>query len=387
VPKDIEPRRSSRRSSLAPITGSVPPPPLGGSRRFVTMLAAITFGVGALAVALRPRVGTLVVTVATQDGAPAKNVSVRIDGVTRCSASPCEVLDLEPGAHLVSAAAAGFPLTAERAVSVEAGKSAAEHVGLLPAADTEMSGLSVAAEGEGLHVFVDGRDLGSPPVSLHDVQPGSHTVRVSGETGLYEPYEQTLQLDRGEVRSLGPVRLHLLKGRLSLSAGDGADGAKIEVDGHPVTSLPTHLDLSPDEAHEVTATRPGFSAFEQQVVFDGSAERGVVVSLSPASGVTYAGARAVARNTPARISSSAARAAMIPSSSPATASGVATLDLNSIPRANVVVNGRPLGTTPLIGVHVPPGTQTIVFVHPTLGRKIASATVAAGSRKAAFVRF
>src|SRR6185503_7059354 len=107
---------------------------------------------GALALALRPRVGTLVITVASQEGAPAKDVSVRVDGAVRCSASPCEVPDLEPGAHLVSASAAGFPPSAVRAVSVEAGKHSAEHLALLPAAATEMSGLSVVAVGDGLHV-------------------------------------------------------------------------------------------------------------------------------------------------------------------------------------------------------------------------------------------
>jgi serine/threonine-protein kinase len=270
---------------------------------------------------------------------------------------------------------------------VEAGKHSAEHLALMPAAATELAGLSVTAVGDGLHVFVDGKDLGGPPVSLHDVEPGSHVVRVTGAEGLYDAYEQRVQLDHGEVRSLGPVRLHLLKGRLSLTAGEGADGATIAVDGRPVT-LPTRLDLSPDAAHEVTATRPGFGEFEQQVVFDGTAERSVVVSLEPSGPGARVAAPRVAQNSPPRSALvSRFRSQVVSSPTPATSGSVATLDLNSIPRANVVVNGRPLGTTPLIGVRVPAGTQTIVFVHPTLGRKVASATVAAGARKAAFVRF
>jgi hypothetical protein len=67
--------------------------------------------------------------------------------------------------------------------------------------------------------------------------------------------------------------------------------------------------------------------------------------------------------------------------------GSATLDLNSIPRAAVVVNGHPVGSTPLRGVRVEPGRQTIIFVHPQLGRKIASANVAPGGRAAVGVKF
>jgi hypothetical protein len=75
-----------------------------------------------------------------------------------------------------------------------------------------------------------------------------------------------------------------------------------------------------------------------------------------------------------------------PSQSSASA-GTATLDINSVPRANVVVNGRPLGSTPLKGIHVSPGKQTIVFINPKLGRKIASTNVASGKHGTAFVKF
>jgi hypothetical protein len=43
--------------------------------------------------------------------------------------------------------------------------------------------------------------------------------------------------------------------------------------------------------------------------------------------------------------------------------------------------------TPLKGVKVSPGKQTIVFVHPDLGRKVASANVAAGARTTVGVKF
>ncbi len=65
----------------------------------------------------------------------------------------------------------------------------------------------------------------------------------------------------------------------------------------------------------------------------------------------------------------------------------AKLNINSIPRANVVLDGRPLGMTPQIGVSVSPGSHTVVFVHPELGRKVASTSVKAGGTSSVGVRF
>jgi hypothetical protein len=66
---------------------------------------------------------------------------------------------------------------------------------------------------------------------------------------------------------------------------------------------------------------------------------------------------------------------------------MATLDVVSTPSANVVINGRPMGSTPLRGVKVPAGPQTVVFVHASLGRKIASTSVAPGGRGTVGVKF
>ena len=94
-----------------------------------------------------------------------------------------------------------------------------------------------------------------------------------------------------------------------------------------------------------------------------------------------------ARPLPTGSTRHASRAA--PNAAPAeplVAKGKATLNLNSIPVSNVILNGKPLGPTPKIGVQVPPGPQTVVFVHPDLGRKVMSGTVAAGETKTFMAR-
>lgn len=72
---------------------------------------------------------------------------------------------------------------------------------------------------------------------------------------------------------------------------------------------------------------------------------------------------------------------------PTRAVGGALLNLNSVPISNVVLDGRPVGSTPLLGVQVSPGPHSVTFVHPELGRRSATIEVGLGERKAVVVRF
>jgi hypothetical protein len=397
------------------------------ANRWLVGLAAVVLGAAVVGVVMRPREGSVVVTVSGPQGGAVRGASIRVDGVERCTASPCEVKELMPGAHFISASATGLSASANRAFVIASGERAAQHVALSQVERTS-AGLNVSAIGNGLHVFVDGRDAGVPPIALDHIEPGPHTVRVVGDERYYQPYEESVDLRLGEVRSLGPVRLRVIRGRLQLIAGDGTDGARVAVDGRRVLRLPAVLELSADQSHEVTATRQGFEDFSSDVVFDGVAERSVAVQLqrpgeavaapiamdalapvaanAPPPTTTVESPARVAANAPPRtitVESLALVAANAPSrtttpahahvapppaprvSQPVT-TGPGTLDLNSIPRAAVVVNGRPVGTTPL-RVRVEPGRQTIIFIHPQLGRKIASASVPPGGRTAVGVKF
>jgi hypothetical protein len=53
----------------------------------------------------------------------------------------------------------------------------------------------------------------------------------------------------------------------------------------------------------------------------------------------------------------------------------------------VILDGKPLGATPKVGVSATPGPHTIIFVHPEHGRKAKSVTVEAGKTASAVVRF
>jgi hypothetical protein len=67
--------------------------------------------------------------------------------------------------------------------------------------------------------------------------------------------------------------------------------------------------------------------------------------------------------------------------------GQAMLSFQSAPRANVVLDGRPIGKTPLSGVSVAAGTHDIVFIGADGTRKAQVANVTPGSKRAIVAKF
>jgi hypothetical protein len=92
---------------------------------------------------------------------------------------------------------------------------------------------------------------------------------------------------------------------------------------------------------------------------------------------------------PARVAAPAAEltrtSGVAPSGPASTEKG--TLNLSSNPPSNVVLDGKPLGTTPRAGIKVKPGKHHVVFIHPKLGRKSARANVKPGATSNVSVRF
>ncbi len=66
---------------------------------------------------------------------------------------------------------------------------------------------------------------------------------------------------------------------------------------------------------------------------------------------------------------------------------LAQLSVNSIPSSNVLLDGRPIGKTPRVGLKVNPGKHSVTFVHPKQGRKSVSVNLEVGSKRTVSVRF
>lgn len=368
--------------------------------------------------------GDLLITVAGADNAPVSGVQVYIDGTLRCSNTPCKVEGLKAGSYTVRAEAPGHVASADQAVNVEGGASAAHHVQLKP--ERTQPQLTITAQGAGLRVLVDGKDRGAPPVELSTLAPGEHTIRVEGAG--YEAVEQTIVVQEGVAQVVGPLSPTLLKGSLRLALGENADGASVFVNGKSVRSFPATLELDAQASHRVLVRKAGYADLEQTVSFSDEQPRiDLDISLTrtedgesanvaspptpraeppaarPAGATEEAKAEAPTSDAksatddkPAFLNamkgtSPSKKEAPAPATEPKTASakaasGTGTLNINSVPPTTVLLNGRPLGKTPKAGISVPAGSHTITFIHTDKGRKTVKVSVEGGGSKTVSVR-
>ena len=259
-----------------------------------------------------------------------EGVVVSVDGVMR-GVTPLN-LDLPAGAHEVLFAAG----SAERrlALIVEAGARLSENVDL-PNAQTHTAGqLEITSDPRGARVTIDGSVAGVTPLTVQEITAGRHTVTVSqGETVVNRAVEVSPGATASVFAALGarggeatgwfavdaPVELRMLE-----------NGQVIGLSGGAPVMLPTGR-------HQV------------ELVND-SLEMRLTKTLTIAPGKST------------RVS------VPLPNG---------TLFVNAAPWAEIFVDGRSIGTTPLGAVPLAVGNHELIARHPQLGEKRRAIVVAA----------
>jgi hypothetical protein len=320
-----------------------------------------------------PRKGVLIVTLAGPGGKAVDGASVLVDGVVRCAHSPCRVDDLSAGAHTVGVQAPGYTRPADRAIVIESGSQAV--VDFVLAGTVGATGVRVGALGKDLRLFLDGKDRGALPVTVTELDPGDHAIRITGNPN-YSDYQENVSLRQGQLLELAP-KLTVVKRMAELEAGIGSDGAEILLvcgdDKQLILDLPKSVEVPSERGCRVEARRDGYKDLVLDLEFDAAeAEKTFKIALSPLA-VESAGRR------PVKPGPGAPR-------KPAPAAGGGTISVNSIPPSNVLVDGRPVGKTPT-RVNVPAGRHTVVFMHPQKGKRSRSVNVKSGQNVVAAVKF
>lgn len=352
------------------------------SRGKLLLLAAALLSAGGIAAGaffLMPRTGSLKVYVAGPQGSDVGPVDVFVDDQKVCSSSPCFVKDLEPGIHDVYAKAEGYAPAATKGVDITAGSTASFEIDLAEPG----TGIEVAGAHPGITLHVDGKEIGSLPQKIGTLTPGEHTLRFVG-SDRYEALTRTVNVVPNKLENLGSIALPVVKGRATFETDE--DGVRMRVvpaDGEPrpIEDGQTAMDLDPSKQWKLQACKPGHDLFEAPVTFeDGKAEKTFRVELDGDGGdlPDWCGTE---KKGPAGPASPSAP------SKPG-AGGPGTVSFNSIPPgAAVLLDGRPVGRTPLGGISVPAGSHSVVFIHPQKGRKAAGVTVKPGQRTGVGVRF
>jgi len=303
------------------------------------------------------------------------------------------VTDVEAKNHAIRAAAPGFAEMAARLVKVESGEETPVNIEL--AVGTAGTGISVKGSAPGLKLIVDGKEIGPLPQELTDLSPGGHDIEISGSP-YFAPFKRTISVTANAMLTVEPA-LTLEKGQLRVELGKNAEGAEILLYGGKKPAklhkldLPQNIDIPADGDYRIVAKKSGYADFEKKIEFTPDApERTITIALEEESSSSSSSSDSSSKpSSRATSSSSSTSHSSAPREAPAAAAatGQGTLNINSSPISNVILDGRPLGQTPKIGVKVKAGSHTVVFVHPQHGRKSQTVNVAPGQTAVAVARF
>lgn len=353
--------------------------------RWLAAVATLLLIVG-LVIALSPRTGSLVVTALAPGNRAVDDVSIFIDGKPLCDVSPCRIKGLSPGVHTLRASAPNLASQAEETVEISAGDEATYNIDLLAVApELRGGGLRITAGEVPLTLFVDGKRVGKLPQEVSGLSSGKHWIKLDPEDGT-PPIEKSVNVLAGELVEVEPRAARRDKALVTIRLSRGSEGALVTFDDAFLLDFPAELELDPNTVHSLTATKPGFEDLSMEVKLDANeTEKLIELSLSPAEG------SAQARKARAKLARKPAAKAAAPTAPASTALADATqglLNISSVPPSQIILNGRPLGSTPKTGITVPGDSlQTIVFVHPKMGRRRAQKFVPAGKERTVSIRF
>lgn len=233
-----------------------------------------------------------------------------------------EPLEIEPAAHVPTSA-----VPAERPAPAAAFTSATAPADVVPAR------LLVQTEPAGLPVLLDGREVGVSPISLSGVRPGRRSLMIRGPAG--DVSQDVVVASATTLSVVVPVSTTAAPGWLTVNAPvelqmleDGRLVGTSRMDRVMMPAGTHHLEFVNDDV--------GFRSSTSVTI-----EAGRVSPLSVA----------------------------VPPTS---------ISINAIPWADVTVDGRAIGQTPLADITLPAGPHEFQFSHPQLGEQRRTVVLRAG---------
>jgi hypothetical protein len=202
---------------------------------------------------------------------------------------------------------------------------------------TTPGSITVTTQPAGAHVLLDGKAVGETPVTLDGVVPGKHTITLVTSKGTVK---RTVRVEPGK-----PVKLDIpiYSGMIAVFSPIPLDIAE---NGRAIgTSEQGRLILSPGR-HLLTLTNREHGYTGTQVVDIDPGEESSI-SVQPTG----------------------------------------DLNANAVPWAEVWMDGKKVGDTPLAGVKVPLGTHEVVFKNPQFPDRRVTVKVSATAPAAASVDF
>ncbi len=247
-------------------------------------------------------------------------------------------LDLPAGPHRVRLEANSKARTLT--VGVVAGAEVTQSVDLDRAVQT--GSLFVRSEPAGAKVLVDNKPAGVTPITVLDLTPGSHAVSVTAPDGSNA--RQSVNVEAGATATL---RLTLERPQVAQASTAAAEPSN----GWVLVDAPVEMQVLQGGRQIGTSGRR--------------------LSLAPGSHDLQF--RSADYSTAKRVEVSAGRVARVEVNMPD-----GTVNLNAAPWAEVYLDGRSLGETPIANASVPAGTHEVIFRNPQFVELRQMVTVASG---------
>jgi len=255
-------------------------------------------------------------------------VPVFVDGIEH-GKTPARI-SLTPGSHILELRGSGVPRVIP--ITITAGAEASQY---LEFAEAPVTGqLAVQSEPAGAKVIVDGTERGVAPVTIPDLAPGEHRVELQAD-GATAKHTVTVQAG----------------GTASLVVPIGAAAASGPVSGWVAVKAPFSMEIR---------------------------EQGRLLGSTEADRVMLAAGRHELDLVNDTLGYHSTRVVQVPAGKVISITldlpqGV--VNLNASPWAEVWIDGRRVGDTPIGNLSVAIGPHEIVFKHPQFGEKHHSISV------------
>jgi hypothetical protein len=250
-----------------------------------------------------------------------EGLQVAIDGVAR-GATPLE-LTLAPGAHQLTIGTGSTPRVLP--LVIEPGVRAVQYIELAIEPDVTTGRLEVTSDPPGASVRIDGTAAGSTPLSIGALAAGDHEVAIASAGSVVTR--------KVTVRPGATATVFAAVTPASAAAGwvvlEAPIDLEIHEDGRLIGTTAADRLMLPAGRHELTLVSAPLEF-----------RKNVTVQIAPGRTTT----------TPVTVPEG-------------------SLSINALPWAEVWIDGKAVGTTPLANLPVPIGSREVVWRHPDLGER------------------
>jgi hypothetical protein len=204
----------------------------------------------------KAKFGTVVVEADVTDA------EVYIDGNKHPDNTPAVISNVIEGVHVVEVRKAPGPPW-RQTVTVTADKQTKVRAELAPLLNGGVGVVRVLSDTPGARAYIDGTDMGPVPVDIKDVKAGEHIIQVKAPG--FQTGERKVQVAAGGSQIL-KVELNpdAPGDQGTLKVVSSTPGADVFIDGAAVGKVPVEKKIAAGE-HPVVVRHPGFKDFEQKV--------------------------------------------------------------------------------------------------------------------------